>query len=158
MSDILLIWQYRFFLWSSESIASRVQILQDQNILMKSRDTCFLNLMHSFSFVKSFSLSFGCACLVCSSHIIKNIWDVLVIYSQDTQCRYVWNADMSESLWILFWTWKFWSNITLYHYTRIKLNRLLKPSTKRKYVRRLMAMLKMRGKMIWLFMLSWADH
>lgn len=30
-------------------------------------------------------------------NIIKNIWDVLVIYSQDTQCRYVWNAAMSES-------------------------------------------------------------
>lgn len=55
VSDILFIWQYGFF---HESTASTIQILQDLNILMKSRDTSFLNLMYSFSFVNSFSLSF----------------------------------------------------------------------------------------------------
>lgn len=55
VSDILFIWQYGFF---HDSTASTIQILQDLNILMKYRDTSFLNLMYSFSFVNSFSLSF----------------------------------------------------------------------------------------------------
>lgn len=122
------------FLWSSESTASTIQILQDLNILMKYRDTSFLNLMYTFSFVKSFSLSFGCACLVCSSHIIKNIWDVLVIYSQDTQCMYVWNSDV----------WKFVGFVlnlkilTQYYFVSLHQNQVEQTSEtiyKRKYVK-----------------------
>lgn len=45
--------------------------------------------MCSLSFGKSSSFSLEHVCSVCSPRINKNIGDIPVIYSQDTQCRYI---------------------------------------------------------------------